>query len=266
MFAKYSYTIYDNTLIRNILQKVFFTDSFKTSNFVENYFLKEEDTPELLASLLYNNVEYSWFILLLNDIQNYYEEWPLKYELFVEYLNKKYNYTSVVIDPDETKNINLYDIFYIGTSTQKYKVLKYDKNLNKLIINKITSNINIQDLYLYDENNNVIKITQSDKKNISYDDKFGLNYFKNNNTIVSPYDKIFADNNVTYLKSYANNNELFSVTNYNYELENNDSKRNIILIKPEYMSEIISQFNSLLKGSSKQSNILNISNTIKMDD
>lgn len=260
MLQKYPFTIYNNNLITNILQKVYFTDFFKTSNFVENYILKEEDTPELLANLLYNDVEYSWFILLLNDIQNYYEEWPLKYEILIEYINKKYNYTSVVIDPDETKNINLFDIFFIGNQTQKYKVLNYNKNLNKLIINKISNTIPIHNLNLYDANNNLIKIIESSKKNISYDDKFGLNYFSKNNNIVSPYDKIFKDNNITYLKSYANNNELFSITNYMYEIEKNDSKRNIILIKPQYMSKIVTEFNLLLKGSSKVNNIFNVSN------
>jgi len=265
MFRKYPYTIYNNNLITNILQKVFFTDSFTKSNLVENYFLKEEDTPELLASLLYNNIEYSWFIILLNNIQNYYEEWPLKYEIFLEHVNKKYNNTSIVINPNETQNLNISDISYVGTNILKYKVLDYDKNLNKLITNKISSNI-INNLYLYDNNNNLIKIINSNNRNISYDDKFGLHHFQKNNEIMSPYDTIFQDNNITYLESYSNNNEVFAITNYQYEINKNDAKRNIILIKPQYMSEIVSHFNSLLVGASKENNIFNVLNNNEMEN
>ena len=46
MFSDFPATIYENKLVTDILKKVKFTDGFKKSLYVENYTVKEEDTPE----------------------------------------------------------------------------------------------------------------------------------------------------------------------------------------------------------------------------
>ena len=49
------------------------------------------ETPEILASKLYNDPELHWIILLLNDITDRYHQWPQNTNQFIAYINDKYS-------------------------------------------------------------------------------------------------------------------------------------------------------------------------------
>jgi len=49
-----------------------------------------ESTPEILSSKLYGSPQYHYILLLANNIQNVYTEWPLPSATFFRYLQKKY--------------------------------------------------------------------------------------------------------------------------------------------------------------------------------
>ena len=57
---------------------------------LESYYVKDGETPEVLAKLLYNNVYYHWILLVVNDIVNPYEEWPLSERELKDYVTDKY--------------------------------------------------------------------------------------------------------------------------------------------------------------------------------
>lgn len=254
MYQKYKNTIYDKNLIVNIFEILYFSNNFKKSNLVENYIVQDDDTPETISILLYKKPEYSWYILLLNNIQNYYEDWPIKQQTLIDLINNKYNQTTIVLNPNKTKNINFKKIHFIKIGNLTYPLLNYNKTLNKLTISKIFQ-INDTTIDLLDKNEVLIESFYENEYNISFDDKFGLNYFKNNNEIVSPYDEVFPG--VTYLKNYSTGDESFAITNQKYEIEKNDKKRNILLFKPPVLDQVVSESYSLLKGSLKKNNILN---------
>lgn len=251
MYKDYLQTIYKNTVVTDIFKRIYFSNSFKNSNYVEEYSLQDDDSVESVCYLLYKNSRLSFFIWLLNDIQNIYEDLPLNKNIFNKKINEKYNNSSIVINPDEIINLNFSDVFYVGNQNINYSVIDYNKSFSQFIMEKIPNTIFNNSISLKNKNKDIILTLNSENYNLSYENKFGLHHFKNNTDYyVSPYDFPFENQNTTYLKNYATtNDEQFTETNILFENKINDDKRNILLIKPEKISDIVTEFNRLLIGS-----------------
>lgn len=54
------------------------------------YDIKDSDTPEIIADKYYGDSYYYWIVLLVNEIQHPQWSWPLTYNLFQDYIEKKY--------------------------------------------------------------------------------------------------------------------------------------------------------------------------------
>lgn len=250
-------TIYNDKLITDIFKKIYFSDSFVRSNLVENYFIKDDDSLESLSINLYNNPEYVYYIYILNNYQNIFNDYPLDNKILLEYISNKYSNSSIVLRNDDSISINLSNIKFIGQSTPEYNVISYDKTFNKLIVDRIPNGVSFSSgITLFGENNQTLGTIST--YNISYDDSYGLHHFEKDGEIQDPYDTPFESNN-TYIEGYANNTlEEYVITNYHYELTKNDNKRNSILIRPEYISLIEKEYNKIMKGINKNINILDI--------
>ena len=82
---------YDFKLVTNLLKRVAVRAKVKTNVVLYNtYDIKEGETPEILADKLYNDPEYHWVILLINDITDRYHQWPMSYPQFMSYIEDKY--------------------------------------------------------------------------------------------------------------------------------------------------------------------------------
>ena len=141
MYKDYLQTIYKNTIVTDIFKRIYFSNSFKNSNYVEEYSLQDDDSIESICYLLYNNSRLSFFIWLLNDIQNIYEDLPLNKNIFDKKINEKYNNSSIVINPDEIINLNFSDVFYVGNENINYSVIDYNKSFSQFIMEKIPNTI-----------------------------------------------------------------------------------------------------------------------------
>lgn len=58
------------------------------------YTISEEDRPEDIAYYYYGSTDYTWLVLLANNIIDPYHDWPLKEDDFHKYLIKKYEQVS----------------------------------------------------------------------------------------------------------------------------------------------------------------------------
>lgn len=54
------------------------------------YFIKEGDTPDIIASKLYGTSQYHWIVMFCNNIFNLWQDWPLTNEQFGAYLIATY--------------------------------------------------------------------------------------------------------------------------------------------------------------------------------
>jgi len=72
------------------------TNEIQTQPF-ETYWIRDEDRPDTLAAKYYGRSEYTWIILLANNLRDWYS-WPLTDVEFYHYMNKKYESTPGALD------------------------------------------------------------------------------------------------------------------------------------------------------------------------
>lgn len=58
------------------------------------YIIKEGDTPEIVAERIYDSPMYHWLIMLLNDMYDYRNDWPMTSAALEEYIVAKYGSAS----------------------------------------------------------------------------------------------------------------------------------------------------------------------------
>jgi len=65
-------------------------DIFKEETLYEQYFVKNGQRPDQISYNLYGDEQYYWIILQINEITDYYSQWPLSQYELDEYILKKY--------------------------------------------------------------------------------------------------------------------------------------------------------------------------------
>ena len=97
-FSQFPKLVYDikgnNTykVVPDIFRRIKVKNRIKNNvPLLDKYSVKDGETPEGLAYKVYGNSNYHWIILLLNDIQNIYYDWPLSSVAFNEFVNDKYD-------------------------------------------------------------------------------------------------------------------------------------------------------------------------------
>jgi len=266
MFKNYTATIYDNFLITDIFKRISFSDSFKNSSFVFEYTIKDEDSIMSMSYNYYNTTEYVWYILSINDIQNYFKEYPIKNNIINEFIEDKYPTSSLILNPRflYENNINLSKITHIGNDNNKYSIKNYNKSLCKLVTNEqIPEGISnfefINEICVYLETGEKILIDKDeDGFKLSYLDSFSIHHFEYDQEIVDPFSNI-PGTNISFLESFANNeNEKYAIINYSYEIKNNDDKRKILFINSDLIGRLNKQYKQIMSGIKKDTNVLNI--------
>ena len=128
-FSIFPLTLYDSTgknkaatVAPNLLKRVAMRTRAKENSFMfSKYNISEGETPESLAFDLYDNANLHWIILLTNGITDRYYQWPLTYQQFASFIDKKYTNVDAVhhyeinfTSGDTTKVVN------VGTSNTDY--------------------------------------------------------------------------------------------------------------------------------------------------
>lgn len=89
----YGYTNYDGIprQVKNIFTSVDINDIWLNSfDTWYDYTVKDADTPESISSHYYDDPSLYWVILMLNDINNIYDEWPKPVSVIVRRLKSKF--------------------------------------------------------------------------------------------------------------------------------------------------------------------------------
>jgi len=100
-------------LVKNIFRRLKVRDDLqKYTSFFEAYSIRDGESPSDLAYRLYRDAHLDWAILLVNNITDFYEQWPKEQQDLEDYVNRIYE------DPDsvhhyETNEILFNDIVYI---------------------------------------------------------------------------------------------------------------------------------------------------------
>ena len=79
-------------LAKNIWKRSEILNEFKTSiSLFDEYIVKNGERPEDISTQLYKNPFYNWTILIINDITDYYSQWPRSVKQLQEFVDNKYS-------------------------------------------------------------------------------------------------------------------------------------------------------------------------------
>jgi hypothetical protein len=141
-----------------------------------SYDVQDEDTPEIIAYKYYGNVYRYWIVLFANQIINPQWDWPMRSNVFNDYIEKKYpnidvyttldHYEKIVTTTDNETNTITTDVFTI--SAQEFnsitpEVINFKTDIIDCSVSTITRAVNVYEMeYEKNESKRNIKILNSD--------------------------------------------------------------------------------------------------------
>lgn len=198
--------------VTNIIARFGFESSLKeNSSAFYPYYIKESDTPEIIASKIYNNSERHWIIMMFNDIIDPQYDWPLRQEAFIKYVDKKYSGPKYA--NNTTSGAGLAWAKNAANIQAYYKVTTRAENKKNLDSKTITEKVQL-DANTY------------------------ANVVASTTTYTLPGGNLITETITKETQTY-----------YQYEEELNESKRKIKILKPEFVSQIMKEFKDIINPS-----------------
>jgi hypothetical protein len=214
-FNFYPLTVYSNEnnttsvdVVTNITTRFGFLQSIKEqSSLFYEYSIKDTDTPEGIAFKVYGDPEKHWIVLLFNDIIDPQFDWPLSYDAFNDYVDKKYSTA-------EYANNSTY-----GAGLAYAKNVANVKERVKIVERQISgSSVNQYDV------KKSVDIIQLDANTYA-------------NVVPSTITKTLPSG-MTVKQTISKQQKTY----YDYEYWENEGKRNIVLLQPFYVETVMVEF------------------------
>ena len=90
-FENFPKVTYEGKEIRDITRRNQFIKNVSTNPLVYlPYTVKEGEKPEDIAEWYYGSTDYTWLVLMSNNIMDPYHQWPKSTQEFNDYLIEKY--------------------------------------------------------------------------------------------------------------------------------------------------------------------------------
>lgn len=248
-----------------------------TSAYYE-YAVRDGETPEILADRVYGDPESYWMILYANNIYDPQYDWPLGDDAFEKFIISKYgsvsnakaqihHYEKIIareVEGADTVYLDRQEINYnssvylsctidnttanIAAATVGQNVKQIDATTNNTIFMGRLTNIDLPNSELYlaitegkltnyvtlldaSSNNNLARIVTNTHRDL----EFYLNLPS------QPQYSTYTVNNKRVTEAITRN----AISCYDYELEVNNNKRNIKVIKKEFYGQIMNEFIAL---------------------
>lgn len=210
-FSKYPKLIYNGKVITDIISRIAIREKYADRlALYYPYYLQDGDTPEIIASKYYNDPEKHWVVLLINGIVNPTFDFPLSSSTFDAYLNAKYNAQGALISRTGSEYAKL----TLNISPPGYRAVISTTDV-------ITGTITVQ------------KINIDHTSYISGYNNPNMNYPDSTTQI----------GNIIYQQT----KETYTI--YDRELELNEQKRIIKILRKEYVSQVEEEFRLLMLKS-----------------
>lgn len=173
------------------------------------YSIEDGETPEIISAKYYDSPEKHWIILAMNDIVDPQFDWPLSYAQFNEYVNTKYSANN-----------------YADTANTSIPGLSWAQNLN-----------NVQSHFKV--------VTQTVGNTITIKKyKVDANTYANNTIMgLTPGDTYTFPDDTTVTIKVTKETQNY----YDYEKEINENKRDIKMLRPEYVNVLENQLISIFE-------------------
>ncbi len=211
----------ESTTIRNIFFRFKILDALRNNILIYyDYYVKEDETPEIIAYKYYKDVEKHWLVMLANDVVDGQFDWPLSYNNFQKYLAAKYG------SPEQAQ----------------LQLHHYELTINRT---NSVSGITISDTMYIDEN------TYNNNNLIDVSHHLGIDFNLGQTVLGAEYVEAVANEAPTQVLALSDGSYVTIkptakiVTCYDYEDQLNEKRRNIKLISREYLEQIQTEFQTL---------------------
>ena len=248
------------------------------------YALRDGDTLENISYQLYGSPKYHWVIMLINGFEDPFYDISLNTQEFESFINTKYGIDNITSDSvtiyDGSAGVSGNIASHTATTTQ----FTATENIETKI--KIGDSISVILPYewysdsmgdtdpdfipgikklSYTAEQKVVSIDTMTKFSTDLKSNTFVRFFANTDIaketvsvltnnhhferdIKDDDGNILFEKMITDLQDYSNPaTTTTAVSNYTYENDVNDSKRNILLLRPELLTGFISEFESLMK-------------------
>lgn len=207
------------------------------------YIIKDEDTPEIIADKLYGSPQLHWVVLLANEIINPFFDWPLSERELVPFIRNKYPgstffLNSLLINGRFQEGLVITNVAGSATGI----VTAFDANLSSLVVENI-SGVFTQGETLVQDVGTLVPTTAQLTRRVLFS-KDALNHF------ADPQGKPL--NPLPLRDGYIQGGFGFPgisdvVTNEQYERNLNESKRQIQLVHPDRLEEILRDLETIFR-------------------
>jgi|688.fasta_scaffold00093_70 hypothetical protein len=240
-FTKHPYTTQldkngNQITVTDITSTIKTYEVFRNTQYSIPYYVREGDTAESIAKQIYNKQSYSWIILLVNNMKGIYTDWPLSSTAFDAYVKNKYGGLSSIffyLDSINNYNIKKGDVIRSTTSSSKTaEVVDWNPSLSKLTIRQLNGTFTKNEFVRFlDTTPTIAKIGR-----VNLYEQDSLHHFEANG--------IYLDPLLGYLQGYINGVSNEVITNYQYEMTENDKKRYIYIPLPEVATRIEQEYSN----------------------
>lgn len=204
----------------------------------DEYDIVEGETPEIIAEKMYGNPELHWIIMLFNERYDYLRDFPMTNE-------ELYQHCIATYGEDHLEDVHHYE--KDGLISRGVANLKVPSN--------VAAEAKVGDL-INGLPKSRGKITGIDlaTNTLTLEMEFGRFVNQQDATLSGiRYNEDLETNVYTATVNFVVPNNAFSVnplydlvTNYEYELTENEKKRRIKLISPTLVNQIVREFNNLI--------------------
>ena len=197
--------------VKNIFKRPKLRDDFaRVATAFSDYMVIGDERPDQTAEAVYGDPRYDWVVLTTNNIVNYHEQWPLNAVDFQNYILEKYGSESA-----------LTEIHHYNTE------LFMDQKARLVVPEGLKVDSNFDCSYLDDTLQTEISFAGETLNATSTVDNVGTVKDANG-------DKVLSSN-------------VFAVSNYQYEVNENDAKRRIRILKEDYLDLYLSDMRRIMK-------------------
>ncbi len=210
---------YDYVRAKNIFRRAKIrSDIFQAAVAFDKYKIIGEERPDQIAEKLYGSSQFDWIILISNNIINIREEWPLSDFEFNNYITTKYT-TSELGQVHHYETTAVFDsrgkLIIPGGKIvdQNFSVTYFDYDVQDPVV--------VGQPYTFDSST-----TNFDSTLVKFDASV--------QTIINQGKSITV-------------NPVKSISVYEYEIQRNEDKRNIYVLKPRYLQTIIDDFEEIMR-------------------
>lgn len=280
-FSYFPSTPYSNDLtdltkvkvVKDITIRAKISDYYKNTAITSlPYSIQDGERPETLSYRVYDRSDLYWIILLFNEIHDPTFEWPLSTAELESKLETKYKgyalyYPDTARTPDQfqvqqdilsLKGATTVTQVLADGTTISANIVKWDPTYNCIVIDgdqadmfdpasdsPLVSTDNFARICINGDTNKLLAFN----KIMPY--QYAVHHFEDSEgNVLDPRSGPPSDptNPSSIMNRYVSDTafvEVLAINNRTYEYNKNEDKRNIRVVKPEYMNSIITQFRGL---------------------